>query len=151
MFAAEVPQLHDGAEPSDATRYRRVLGKLQYLSFTCPDISFSVNKLSQFMHSQCEVYWKELKRVLRYLQGTLQFSLHIQRGNDFSLHMYSDADWARVLSDRASNSGYILLFGLNSVSWSSRKQRTIARSSTEAKYRAVASALAKTNWVTNLL
>ncbi|PHT61043.1 hypothetical protein T459_34072 [Capsicum annuum] len=150
MSATEVPQLHDGAEPTDGNRYRRVLGKLQYLFFTRPDINFSVNKLSQFMQTPSEVHWKALKRVLRYLQGTLQFALHIQRGNDFNLHMYSDADWARDMSDRASTTGYILFFGQNPVSWSSRKQRTIARSSTEAKYRAVASALDGTYWVRNL-
>ncbi|PHT27747.1 hypothetical protein CQW23_32648 [Capsicum baccatum] len=81
------------------------------------------------MHSPSEVHWKALKRVLRYLQEKLQLALHNQRVNDFKLHMYSDADWAGD---------------------SSRKQRTISHSSTEAEYRVAASALAETNWVTNL-
>uniref|UniRef100_A0A0V0I1I1 Putative ovule protein n=1 Tax=Solanum chacoense TaxID=4108 RepID=A0A0V0I1I1_SOLCH len=100
MSATEVPQLNDGTKPTDATRYRRVL-------FTRPDINFFVNKLSQFMHSPSEVHWKALKRVLRYLQGTIQLALHIQRDNDFKLYMYSDADWAGDVSDRASTTGYI--------------------------------------------
>ncbi|KAH0781792.1 hypothetical protein KY290_001390 [Solanum tuberosum] len=151
MSATDVPQLNDGAQPTDATRYRRVLGKLQYLSFTLLDINFSINKLSQFMYCPSEVHWKALKRVLRYLQSTIQLALHIQRDNDFKLYMYSDADWAGDVSDRASTTGYILFFSQNLVSWSSNKQRTIARTSTDAEYRAVASALDETNWVTNLL
>ena len=65
--------------------------------------------------------------------------------------MYSDADWAGDPTDRTSTTGYILFYGSNPISWSSKKQKTVARSSTEAEYRAVASALAETNWVTNLL
>lgn len=67
------------------------------------------------MHSPSEVHWKALKRVLRYLQGTIQVALHIQRDNDFKLCMYSDADWAGDVSDRASTTGYILFFGQNPV------------------------------------
>ncbi|PHT94945.1 hypothetical protein T459_02827 [Capsicum annuum] len=145
MSATEVPQLHDRAELTDVTHYRRVLGKLQYLSFTHPDISFSVNKLSQFMHFPSEVHWKALKRILRYLQGMLQFTLHIYRGINFKLQMYSNTDWAKNVRDRASTTSYILFFGKNPVSWSSMKQRKIARSSTEAEYHVVASALAETN------
>ncbi|KAF3667545.1 hypothetical protein FXO37_09980 [Capsicum annuum] len=87
----------------------------------------------------------------RSLQGTLQFALHIHRGNDFKLHIYSDVEWDGDVIDQASIIGYILFFGQNPMSWSSRKQRTIAHSSTGAKCRVVASTLAETNWVTNLL
>ncbi|WMV37246.1 hypothetical protein MTR67_030631 [Solanum verrucosum] len=71
--------------------------------------------------------------------------------NDFSLHIYSEADWVGDVNDQASTIGYLLFIGRNPVSWSSKKQRMIARSSIEAEYRAVASVLAETNWVTNLL
>jgi len=151
MSTTEVLKVNDGGLLADATRYRRVIGKLQYLSFTRPDICFAVNKLSQFMQTPSEIHWKAVKRVLRYLQGTAHLGLRLMRHNDFSLHMYSDADWAGDVNDRASTTGYLLFIGQNPVSWSSKKQRTIARSSTEAEYRAVASALAETNWVTNLL
>ncbi|KAF3627471.1 hypothetical protein FXO38_28733 [Capsicum annuum] len=87
----------------------------------------------------------------RSLQGTLQFALNIHRGNDFKLHIYSDVEWDGDVIDQASITGYILFFGQNPMSWSSRKQRTIAHSSTGAKCRVVASTLAETNWVTNLL
>ena len=143
--------LNDGTLPTDATEYRKTIGKLQYLSFTRPDISFSVNKLSQFMHAPTTAHWQAVKRLLRYLKQTMSYGLKITRQSSSGLYMYSDADWAGDINDRTSTSGYILYFGQNPISWSSKKQKSVARSSTEAEYRAVASALSKTNWVMHLL
>lgn len=92
-----------------------------------------------------------MKRVLRYLRGTIQFGLRVSSNLDFNLHMYSDADWARDLTDRSSTSCYILFLGRNYINWSSKKQKNIARSSTEAEHRVVANALAELLWVRNLL
>lgn len=142
---------NDGAPLTDATKYRKVIGKLQYLSFTRPDISYSVNKLSQFMHSPSENHWKAVKRVLRYLKQTAHYVLRISHHHDHNMYVYSDADWAGDPNDRTSTSGYLLYFGQSPISWTSKKQKTVARSSTEAEYRAVASAVAETNWVMNLL
>ncbi|KAF3668615.1 putative LRR receptor-like serine/threonine-protein kinase-like [Capsicum annuum] len=143
--------LKDNTPPADATLYRQVLGKLQYLSFTRPDISFQINKLSQFMHAPTQTHWSLVKRLLRYLQYTKNHGLQITSKTHPGLFMYSDADWAGDINDRNSTSGYILYVGANPISWSSKKQRTVARSSTEAKYRAVASALAEVNWIQKLL
>lgn len=143
-------KLKDGTPSVDATLYRQVVGKLQYLSFTRPDISFAVN-MSQFMHAPTQMHWSSVKRLLRYLQHTKNHGLQITSKTSPGLFMYSDADWAGDINDRTSTSGYILYFGQNPISWSSKKQRTVARSSTEAKYRAVASALAEVNWVQKLL
>ena len=143
--------LNDGAAPTDAKTYRQVIGKLQYLSLTRPNISFCVNKLSQFMHAPSVIHWQVVKRLLRYLKLTHSYGLKITRKNTSQLHVYSDADWAGDHNDRTSTSGYILYFRHNPISWSSKKQRTVARSSEEVEYRAVASAVAETNWVTNLL
>ncbi|WMV07470.1 hypothetical protein MTR67_000855 [Solanum verrucosum] len=142
MSAIETPKVNDGGLSADATRYRRVIRKLQYLSFTRLDICFSVNKLSQFMQTPSETHWKAVKWVLPYLQGTVHFGLRLMRHNSISLHMYYDMDWAGDASDRTSTTGYLLFFGKNPVTWSSKKQRTIARSFTEAEYREVASSLA---------
>ncbi|KAH0773323.1 hypothetical protein KY290_010460 [Solanum tuberosum] len=151
MSASELLVLSDSTHLTDATRYRRVLGRLQYLSFTRPDIAYAVNKLSQFMQAPSDLHWKAVKRILRYLCGTIHLSLRVTPIDDFNLHVYSDADWGGDITDRVSTSGYILFLGHNPISWSSKKQTTISRSSTESEYSAVANALSETLWVTNLL
>ncbi|XP_015162151.1 uncharacterized mitochondrial protein AtMg00810-like [Solanum tuberosum] len=135
MSASELLTLSDGTHLTDATRYRRVLGRLQYLSFTRPDIAYAVNKLSQFMKAPSDLHWKAVKRVLRYLRGTIQLGLRVTPIDEFNLHVYSDADWVGTLL----------------TDWSSKKQNIVSRSSTESEYRAVANALSETLWVTNLL
>nr|XP_016511091.1 PREDICTED: uncharacterized mitochondrial protein AtMg00810-like [Nicotiana tabacum] len=151
ISASELLKLNDGALLTDATRYRRVLGRLQYLSFTRSDISYVVNKLSQFMQSPSNLHWKVVKRVLRYLHGTIKFGLRVSPNFDFNLRMYSDADWAGDLTDRSFTSSYILFLDSNPISWSFKKQKIVARSSTEAEYRVVANALTELLWVRNLL
>lgn len=87
MSASELITLSDGTHLTDATRYRRVLGRLQYLSFTRPDIAYAVNKLSQFMQAPSDLHWKAMKRVLRYLRGTIQLGLCVTPIEDFNLHV----------------------------------------------------------------
>ena len=103
------------------------------------------------MQAPSDLHWKAVKRVLRYLRGTIQIGLCITPIDEFNLHVYSDADWSRDIVDRVSTSGCILFLGHNPISWSSKKQNTVSRSSTESEYRAVANALSETLWVTNLL
>ncbi|CAH9086016.1 unnamed protein product [Cuscuta europaea] len=143
--------LSDGSSPHDATEYRSVIGALQYLSFTRPDISFVVNKLSQYMHRPTTRHWEAIKRVLRYLKGTPHFGIFISAHTPLTLHAYADADWAGDIDTRHSTSAYVVFLGRNPISWSSKKQSTVARSSTEAEYRAIASASAELTWLRNLL
>ena len=143
--------LHSGTPLEDPTTYRTVVGSLQYLSLTRPDISYAVNKLSQFMHQPTNDHWELVKRVLRYLCGSLDEGILIHRGSPVSLHAYSDADWAGNKDDYSSTSAFVVYLGKNPISWSSKKQNTIARSSTEAEYRTVASTAAELNWVCFLL
>ncbi|KAJ8766588.1 hypothetical protein K2173_023835 [Erythroxylum novogranatense] len=135
----------------DATLFRRVIGKLHYLSFTRPDIAFAVNKLSQFMHKPSAYHWKATKRVLRYLQQTSHLGIRIARDGNRQLLAYSDSDWAGDPNDRTSTTGFIVYLGSTPISWSSKKQRSVSRSSTEAEYRAVAAAVSEINWIQNLL
>ncbi|CAL1391748.1 unnamed protein product [Linum trigynum] len=152
LAASTVLSLHDGTPPTDATRFRQIIGALQYLVYTRPDIAYSVNKLSQYMHSPTASHWQSVKRLLRYVSGTLTFGLSIRRSpGPLSLTAFADADWAGDRDDRSSTSGYLIYLGSTLVSWRSQKQRTVARSSTEAEYRAIANATAELEWVRNLL
>ncbi|XP_019150182.1 PREDICTED: uncharacterized protein LOC109146989 [Ipomoea nil] len=96
-------------------------------------------------------HWALVKRVLRYVKGTLTYGLQITPSPTTTIHAYSDSDWAGCLVDRKSTSGYTVFLGSNLISWQSRKQRTVARSSTEAEYKALADVAAEVTWVVSLL
>ncbi|XP_042983205.1 uncharacterized mitochondrial protein AtMg00810-like [Carya illinoinensis] len=128
----------DGSSFEDPHLYRSVVGSLQYLSFTRPDISFAVNKVCQYMHNPKIPHWQAVKRILRYLKLTSNFGLYFSKSSPLTLSAFSDADWAGCPDDRKSIGGFCIFFGNNLVSWGSKKQPTIARSSTEAEYKAVA-------------
>lgn len=93
------------------------------------DLAFAVNQVCQFMHQPRESHLGVVKRILRYLKGTLEHGLWFQQGSTH-LHAYSDADWAGCPIDRRSTSGYCMFFGSNLIYWSAKKQPTVARSST---------------------
>jgi histone deacetylase 1/2 len=86
----------------EATRYRSIVGALQYLTLTRPDIAFSVNKVCRFLHAPSELHWTTVKRILRYLKGTLGLALHIRKSPSTLVSAFSDADWAGCPDDRQS-------------------------------------------------
>jgi histone deacetylase 1/2 len=139
---------------SDPFMYRSVVGALQYATLTRPEISYSVNKVCQFMSHPLDSHWVAVKRILRYLKGTLHHGLLLSPATPSqvpSLHAFCDADWASDPDDRRSTSGAAIYFGPNLISWWSRKQPVVARSSTEAEYRSLAHATAELLWVQTLL
>ncbi|GKV20012.1 hypothetical protein SLEP1_g30193 [Rubroshorea leprosula] len=140
LAASTSLHLGSGSPLSDGSIYRWLLGSLQYLALTRPDLCFAVNKLSQFMHQPTDAHWQAAKRVLRYLQGTRFHGVLLQPQSALSLHAYSDADWAGDRSTCVSTTGYLVFLGSNPISWRATKQKAVARSSTEAEYRALASA-----------
>ncbi|PKU68147.1 Retrovirus-related Pol polyprotein from transposon TNT 1-94 [Dendrobium catenatum] len=121
----------------DPALYRRLTGSLQYLTITRPDIAYSVNQLSQHMQEPLPQHAYLLKRLLRYIKGTLNFGIPITNTN-LVLRSYSDADWAGDPISRKSTSGYCSFLGDTIISWTVKKQHTVARSSTESEYRALA-------------
>ncbi|XP_019155792.1 PREDICTED: uncharacterized protein LOC109152546 [Ipomoea nil] len=133
------------------TQYRRIVGALQYLTITRPDLAFSVNRLCQHMHSPTTEHWGLVKRVLRYIKGTLDYGLQLTPSSTSGIHAFSDSDWAGCPIDRKSTSGFAVFLGTNLISWLSKKQRTVARSSTEAEYKALADVSAEVTRVVSLL
>jgi histone deacetylase 1/2 len=135
----------------DSFRYRSVVGGLQYLTLTRPHLSFVVNKVCQFLSQPTDMHWEAVKRILRYVKGTLDMGLRIRKSPSTELSIYTDANWAGCVDDHRSTSGYAVYVGPNLVSWSSKKQPTVSRSSTEAKYKALANGAAEAIWVESLL
>lgn len=131
--------------------YQQAIGSLMYLAvLTRPDISFAVSYLSQFNNNFNESHWVCVKRVLKYLQNTKHYCLTFKK-SDVNMEGYVDADWAGNKSDRRSYTGFIFKFSESAISWESRKQRTIALSSTEAEYMAISEAAKEAIYFKNLL
>ena len=115
--------LSSGSLLSDPTEYRAVVGSLQYLSLTHPDISFVVNRMSQFMHAPTDEHWNCVKRILRYLCGTPNEGLLLKHNSPLSLHAFSDslqafsdADLAGNKNDYTSTSAHLVYLGNNLIS-----------------------------------
>lgn len=141
----------EGKPVPDLTAYRSLAGALQYLTFTRSDISYDVHQICLYMHNPRLPHLHTLKRILRYIKGTLSHGLQLTRGKIDSLTAYSDADWGGCPDTRRSTSGYCVFLGPNLISWSAKRQQTVSRSSCEAEYKAVANAVAELSWIRNLL
>ncbi|GJX61854.1 ribonuclease H-like domain-containing protein [Tanacetum coccineum] len=139
-----------GTQVVDPTLYQSLAGSLQYLTFTRPDITYVVQQVCLYIHDPREPHFSALKRILRYVKGTLDYGLQLFSSTTDSLIAYSDADWVGCPTTRRSTSGYCVFLGNNLLSWSSKRQPTLSRSSAEAEYRGVANAVAETCWIRNL-
>ncbi|BBH09514.1 hypothetical protein Prudu_022027 [Prunus dulcis] len=140
----------EGDSLSDPTIYRSIVGALQYLTFTRPDLCYAVNTVCQYMTQPSDLHFQLVKRILRYIHGTLDHGLNFTSGS-WDLHAYSDADWASDVNTRRSTTGFVVYLGNNPVSWQSKKQNSVSRSSTEAEYRALANTAADLAWVRQVL
>jgi histone deacetylase 1/2 len=153
MTVVDKLSAHEGVQLSAdaATRYRSVVGGLQYLTLTRPDLSFAVNKVCQYLHEPRSSHWSAVKRILRYVRHTLDGGLRFRSSPSTLLSAFSDADWAGSADDRRSTGGYAIFYGGNLIAWSARKQATVSRSSTESEYKALGNATAELIWVQSLL
>ncbi|GKA37313.1 uncharacterized mitochondrial protein-like protein [Tanacetum coccineum] len=134
MVTSSSLSLDDSTAFSNPVKYRQVVGSLQYVTISA-DIAFAVNKVYQYMHAPTENYWSAVKRILRYLYGTVKH----------------DVDWAGDSDDRRYTRGFAIYLGSNLISWTARKQLTVSRSSTDAEYKALADTVAELTWLQALL
>ena len=135
----------------DPRRYRRLVGRLNYLTITRLDISFLVSIVSHFLQSPCDSHWDSVIRILHYIKGTpCQGVLYENKGHT-QIVGYCDADWAGSPTDRRSTSGYCVFIGGNLISWKSNKYDGVVRSSAETEYRAMTLATCDLIWFKQVL
>lgn len=135
----------------DIAIYRRLVGRLLYLTITRPDLSYGVHVLSQFIASPHIDHLQAAYKMVKYIKGTLGQGLFFPRDNSVQLQAYSDSDWGGCSEMRRSLTWYCVMLGGSLISWKCKKQATISRSSAEAEYRSMADTCCEVMWLLQLL
>lgn len=141
----------DGDILDDAERYRRIVGRLMYLTITRPDITFAVNKLCQYSSKPRTSHLNAVYKVLQHIKGTVGQGIFYSATADLRLRGFADADWASCQDSRRSTTGFTMFLGSSLITWRSKKQPTVSLSSAEAEYKALALASCEMMWLTHLL
>lgn len=127
------------------------IGKLNFFTHTRPDFSFIAQTLSRYMQTPRTSHMKALQHVLRYVKGTLGHGILLKGTDNIKVATYSDSNWCACPASRRSIIGYFVMLGFSPVRWKSKKQSTVAKSSTEAEYRALSQTASEVTWVVRLL
>jgi len=143
--------LADGPPLSDPDHYRRLVGRLIYLSVTRSELSYCVHMLTQFMQHPRQEHWEAALRIVRYLKGNPGQGILLRADCDLQLYAWCDSDWASCPLTRRSITGWFVLIGNSPISWKTRKQHTVSRSSAEAEYRSMATTTCELIWLKALL
>ncbi|XP_015161038.1 uncharacterized mitochondrial protein AtMg00810-like [Solanum tuberosum] len=149
-FDATIPLAHTDPSLEDPTSYQRLIGRLLYLTTTRPDISFIVQCLSQFMDCPKSSYMDIALKLVRYLKSAPGLGILMSSTGSNSLKVFCDTDWGSCINSRRSITRYLVKFGDSPISWKSKKQSTVSRSSAEAEYRAMASTVAEVVWLVGM-
>lgn len=136
---------------SDPALYRRLVGRLLYLGYTRPDLTYAVQQLSQFVHAPRASHWSALQHVLKYLNGARELGLFYSASTTPQVTVYTDAGWGSCDFCRHSLTGFGVFLGTSLVSWKTKKQSTLSTSTAEAEYRAMAAGVQELKWFTYLL
>ncbi|KAI5355535.1 hypothetical protein L3X38_008430 [Prunus dulcis] len=147
LVATDKLKREDGSEAADESLFRKIVGSLLYLTATKPDIMFSACLLARFMHNPSKMHYGAAKRVLRYIQGTIDYGIEYVTGKSALLVCYCDSDWSGSEEDMKSTSGYAFSFGSGAFSWASVKQHSVALSTAEAEYVSAAEATSQAIWL----
>ncbi|KAG7577546.1 Reverse transcriptase RNA-dependent DNA polymerase [Arabidopsis thaliana x Arabidopsis arenosa] len=140
-----------GTPLSNPTSYRELIGRLLYLTITRPDITFAVHHLSQFLSAPTDVHLQAAHKVLKYIKGNPGLGLMYPADTEICLNGFADADWGTCKDSRRSVTGYCIYLGTSLISWKSKKQAVVSRSSTESEYRSLAQATCEIIWLQQLL
>ena len=147
----QCPKMPEEVDDMHNNVYRELIGSLQYVSLaTRPDITFAVNKLSQFLVNPGRAHLDAAMRILRYLKGTKHWSLNLG-GLVADIAGYSDSDWGGDPDDRKSTGAYVFRLGDRAISWKSKKQASVALSSVKSEYMALCQATKEAVWLKGLL
>ncbi|XP_062075067.1 uncharacterized mitochondrial protein AtMg00810-like [Humulus lupulus] len=140
-----------GEPLADPSQYRRLIGRLLYLTLSRPDITYSVHTLSQFMSAPRTTHLQAVHHLLRFLKGSPGQGLLYSSTSSLHLRAFSDSDWAACPLTRRSTTGFCVFIGDCLISWRTKKQPTISKSSAEAEYRALAATASELTWLQYIL
>lgn len=141
----------DGSGKADGVVYRQMVGCLMYLAASRPDLMYAISLISRYMENPSQTHMGAVKRILRYVKGTINLGVHYKKNGGNVLEAYSDSDYAGDLDTRRSTTGYVCFLSGAAISWSSKRQPVVTLSTTEAEFVAAASCACQVVWLRRIL